>query len=93
LGRGVEINLRAVAVAGREEREALGMVPVQVAEHDRPVVGLAVEKARATTEQVACQPDAGASVDDQARAFPIASEGETGRVAAVAVEVRSRRWG
>ena len=84
----IEIDPGTVAVAGGEKRKPLGVVPVHVAEHDRPLVRLAVEQVGAPPEKVAGQSDTGARVDDQAREVPVEREGEARRVAAVADKLR-----
>ena len=72
-------HLGTVVVHGAREREPLGVVPVQMAEQQG-----AVE--RLLPQQHAEAPQAGARVEQQARHTAVASEGDAGRVPAVARE-------
>jgi hypothetical protein len=70
LGWSLEIDPGAGVVAAGEERERLGVLAVHVAEHDRPGVGLGVEKTGTVSEKVARPADTGAGVDNEARTLP-----------------------
>ncbi len=70
-------------VAGGEERQAVGVVPVEVAEQDRPAERASVHDLREVLEP-------GPAVQDQLGAFPVPRQGDAGGVPTVSDELRPR---
>ncbi len=77
LGRHVEVGPALGPVRRREEGEALGVVPVEVPEHDRAGEGM-------VPEQSGHPADPGAGIEDEAGAFSVVGQRHARGVAPVA---------
>ena len=85
LGRQVEIDARAHRVPRHEERDALGVVPMEVAEEDRALEG------PSGADQGGDRPNARAGVEHEPGRSVVARDRDARRVPAVAQELKPGR--